>query len=90
MNSKAFVQGVQIKLDPIAPIVLPGIIRKQLTEIGATEDNLTPELAEEFINRIDMALGDFLGPEATKLIHQIMMKELRRCAPEYFDEQSLV
>lgn len=90
MNSRAFVQGVQVKLDPLAPIVLPGIIKKQLMEVGATEDSLTPELAEEFIKKIELALEGFLGSEGVKMIHQMMMKELRRWAPDYFDEHSLV
>lgn len=90
MNSKSFIKNIQQRLDPIAPIVLPGIIKKQLEEIGITEDDITPELAEELISRIDEALGSFLGPEGGKLVHEIMIKELRRCAPEYFEQQSLV
>lgn len=90
MNSKSFIKNIQQRLDPIAPIVLPGIIKKQLLEIGVTEDNITPELAEELIKRIDEALGSFLGPEGGKLIHEIMIKELRRCAPEYFEKQALI
>jgi hypothetical protein len=90
MNSKSFIKNIQQRLDPIAPIVLPGIIKKQLQEIGVTEDNMTPELAEELIKRIDEALGSFLGPEGGKLIHEIMIKELRRCAPEYFEKQALI
>jgi len=90
MNSRSFIKNIQQRLDPIAPIVLPGIIKKQLQEIGVTEDNITPELAEELIKRIDEALGSFLGPEGGKLIHQVMIKELRRCAPEYFEKQALI
>ncbi|UCE36673.1 MAG: hypothetical protein JSW00_14315 [Thermoplasmata archaeon] len=90
MNSKVFIQNVQERLDPIAPIVLPGIIRKQLAEVQATVDTLTPELAEEFIKRMELALRDFLGPDGARLVHQMMMKELRRCAPDYFDENALI
>ena len=90
MNSKEFVQGIQQRLDPIAPIVLPGIIIKQLQEVGATEDNLTPQQAEEFIEKMKEALEMFLGPEGTKLVHQIMLKELRKCAPDYFEEHALI
>ena len=90
MDSKAFIKSIQEKLDPIAPIVLPGIIKKQLQEVGATEDTLTPELAEEFILKMEYALRDFLGPGATKIVHDVMTKELRRVAPDYFEKQSLI
>jgi hypothetical protein len=90
MNSKEFVRNIQQRLDPIAPIVLPGIIIKQLQEVGATEESLTPQQAEEFIEKMKEALEMFLGPEGTKLVHQIMLKELRRCAPDYFEEQALI
>ncbi len=89
MQSKAFVQSIQQKLGPIAPVILPNIIKKQLLEVGATEENLTPELAKKFIKRMEMALEMFLGPNGTKMARQMMLKELRRCAPEYFHEPSL-
>ena len=90
MDSKAFIRGVQQKLDPIAPIVLPDIIKKQLTEVGATEDNLTPELAENFIQKMVDALGMFMGPDDAKKAQHIMIKELRRCAPQYFEDRALI
>ena len=90
MNSKAFIHNVQQRLDPIAPVVLPGIIKKQLAEVGANNGNMTPKQAEEFIKKMEEALRDFLGPEGTKLVHMMMMKELRKCAPDYFEEHSLI
>ena len=90
MNSKAFVQSIQQKLDPIAPIVLPGIIIKQLQEVEATEENLTPEQAKQFIEKMKEALEMFLGPEGTDMVHRMMLKELRKYAPEHFEEQALV
>jgi hypothetical protein len=90
MDSRAFIKSIQEKLDPIAPIVLPGIIKKRLDEVGATEDTLTPELAERFILRMEEVLRDFLGPEGAKMVHQMMTKELRKAAPDYFEEQSLI
>lgn len=89
MHSKVFVQSVQHRLKPIAPIVLPNIIKKQLLEVGATEESLTPELAEEFIKRMELALKMFLGPNGTKMARQMMLKELRRCAPEHFKGRPL-
>ena len=90
MDSKAFIKSIQEKLDPIAPIVLPGIIKKRLEEVGATDETLTPELAEEFILKMEEALEDFLGPGGTKMVHRMMTKELRKVAPDYFEEQSLI
>lgn len=90
MNSEAFVRSVQQKLDPIAPIVLPGIIRKQILDIGATERNLTPQQAEQLIERVKEALEMFMGPSGTQLVHQIMIRELRRYAPEYFEQHALI
>ena len=86
MDSKAFVQTIRTKLEPVAPIILPGLIKKQLQEVGATEDSLTPELAQKFIKRIELALEMFVGPEAMKMAHQMMLKELRRCAPGYLEK----
>lgn len=90
MNSKTFIRNVQQRLDPIAPVVLPGIIKKQLAEVGANNGNMTPEQAEEFIRKMEEALRDFLGPDGARMVHQLMMRELRRCAPDYFEEQSLI
>ncbi len=84
MDSKAFVKSIKLKLEPVAPVVLPGIIKKQLQEVGATEESLTPELTEKFIKRMELALEMFIGPEGTKMAHRMMLKEFRRCAPEHF------
>jgi hypothetical protein len=90
MDSKLFVLNITQKLEPIAPIVLPNIIKKQLEEVGATEENLTPELAAEFIKRMEQALIMFVGPDGSKMARQMMIKELRKCAPKYFDDHSLI
>jgi hypothetical protein len=85
MESTVFIQEIQQKLEPIAPIILPNIIKKQLEEVGATKENLTPEQAEDLIKRIEKALEIFVGPDGTKMAHKMMLKELRKHAPEYFD-----
>lgn len=90
MDSEAFLKNIQEKLAPIAPIVLPGIIKKQLEEVGATPETLTPELAEEFILRMEKALRYFLGPDGAKMVHQMMTKELRKAAPDYFEKQGII
>lgn len=90
MDSVGFVDSVQKRLEPIAPVILPGIIKKQLEVVEATREDLTPEKAIKFIERMGMALKTFLGPEGTKMAHQMMMKEFRRCAPEYFERKALI
>jgi hypothetical protein len=90
MQSKAFIKGIQKKLEPIAPVILPKMIKKQLEEVGATEDTLTPEAALKFIDRMEIALEMFLGQEGKKIARQVMLKELRKYAPEYFKEHSAI
>jgi hypothetical protein len=90
MDSIVFIQEIQQKLEPIAPIILPNIIKKQLEVVGATEDNLTPEKAEKLIKRIEKALEMFVGPDGTKMAHKMMLKELRKSAPEYFKDLPMI
>lgn len=89
MDSKAFVTGIQQRLEPLAPVMVPGIIQKQLADLGISEDNMTPDNAREFIRKMDEALEMFIGSKGKMIVHEIMMKELRRTAPEYFVEPSL-
>ena len=58
--------------------------------MGATQDTLTPQQAQEFIKRMEEALRSFLGPDGAKMVHRMMTKELRRCAPDYFEEHALI
>lgn len=87
MDSKTFVRNIRQKLEPVAPIILPNIIKKQLQVVGASEDSLTPEVAEKFINRMELALQMFVGPDGTKMAKKMMLKELRKCAPTYFEKK---
>ncbi|UCH88017.1 MAG: hypothetical protein JSV49_07025 [Thermoplasmata archaeon] len=86
MDSMGFIHNIQQKLEPIGPIILPSIIKKQLQEVGATEYDLTPEQAEELIKRIEFALERFIGPDGTKMAHKMMLRELRKSAPDYFEK----
>lgn len=90
MDSIGFIQSVKQKLEPIAPIILPAMIKKQLQEVGATEYTLNPKLTEEFIKRMKNALEMFLGTDGAKMAHQMMLKEFRKFAPQYFESQSLI
>ena len=82
-------------IDIIFPSPLPENTMEKLKEarikkeLGVSNDTLTPEKAREFIERMDEALEMFIGPKGKMMVHEIMMKELRRTAPEHFEQQPL-
>lgn len=84
MDSEGFVRAVEEKLVPIAPII-EFAIKKQLNEVGADRKTLTAEQAMKFIDNMVNALDLFLGPTLARDSRQLMLKELRRSAPEYFE-----
>ena len=84
MDSEGFVKAVEGHFVPIAPII-EFAIRKQLSEVGADRRTLTAEQAVKFIDKMVGALDLFLGPSQAKESKQVMMKELRKFAPEYFE-----
>ena len=65
-------------------------IKKQLADIGASREALTAQQAVEFINRMANAMELFLGKEEAYKARKIMTSALRKCAPEYFEEHSLI
>ncbi|MEW5936829.1 MAG: hypothetical protein AB1665_03300 [Candidatus Thermoplasmatota archaeon] len=85
MDSEGFVRAVEERLVPIAPII-GYAIKKQLHDIGADRRSLTPELSLLFIDRMVSALDLFLGQKGAKEAKHLMLKELRRFAPEYFEK----
>jgi len=80
---------VEKELVPISPI-LEFAIKKQLSEIGADKDHLTDEQAVKFIKKMTEALILFLGYTEAIKARKMMMSLMRACAPEYFEEQSLI
>jgi len=84
MDSEGFVKAVEERFVPIAPII-EFAIKKQLAEVGADRKTLTAEQAVKFIDKMVGALDLFLGPTQAKDSKQIMMKDLRKYAPEYFE-----
>ncbi len=89
MDGRKFIDGVKIKLIPIAPI-LEHAIQKQLNDIGTTPEHMTPDEAEKFIKKLTDALTLFLGKEGAEKARTDMMKEFRKSAPDHFDERSLI
>ena len=89
MDGHAFIEGVRLKLIPIAPIVAHAI-NKQLIDIGTTPEMMNPQEAELFIKNMHGALLLFLGPEGAKTAQNAMKVEFRKAAPEYFEERNLI
>ena len=89
MDSKGFISDIEEKMVPIAPIV-EFAIKKQMAEVGATEDLMTPEQAILFIKNMSAALELFLGANGARESKKFMTSTLRKYAPDYFEEQSLI
>ena len=79
MNSKNFLFSIESNLKPLAPIVIPGIIKKQLELLGATREDITPDKAKLFIDQVSKALELFIGPDGSLSAKKLMMKKLREC-----------
>lgn len=89
MDSKGFIENIEEQFVPISPII-EFAIRKQLAEIGATKDDLDPKQAMKFIENMTEALGLFLGETEAIKKRKYMVSLLRKYAPEYFEERSLI
>ena len=89
LDSAGFVSEVEEKLVPIAPII-GFAINKQLGDVGADRDNMTPEQAIQFIDNMTEALEMFLGDGGSRKSRKMMISTLRKYAPDYFEEHSLI
>lgn len=74
---------------PISPI-LEFAIKKQLADIGASRDYLNAEQAVDFIKKMTEALELFLGTGEARKAKKMMTSVMRQCAPDYFEEHSLI
>ena len=89
MDGKIFIEAVEKELVPASPI-LGHAIRKQLADLGTTPSDLTPGDAMRFIEKMTEALELFMGRAEAQRNRKFMMSLLRKQAPEYFEEQSLI
>ena len=89
MDSKGFIENIEEQCVPISPII-EFAINKQLAQIGATKDDLDGKQAMMFIENMTEALGLFLGNVEAKKKRKYMISLLRKDAPEYFEERSLI
>lgn len=74
---------------PVSPI-LEFAIKKQLNDVGASRDHLTAEQAIQFIKKMTEALDLFIGTSEAQKARKMMISALRKSAPEYFEEHSLI
>ena len=88
MNGADFVESVIEKLVPVTPIA-KSIIEKQMNDLGLSKDIMSPRQAEMLIRRTVEALKLFIGPSGAEMAKSVMMKELRKRAPDYFTAQGL-
>jgi len=88
MNSSDFLDACEEKLLPVTPMVT-SVINKQLQDMGLARDMMSPHQAEILIRRVSEALKLFLGPSGAETARAVMLKELRKRAPDYFASQGL-
>ena len=89
MDGKDFISKVEEELVPISPII-GYAIKKQLADLRTTAQDLTPTDAMKFIDNMTDALELFLGKSDSQKKRKFMVSQLRKYAPEYFEEQSLI
>jgi hypothetical protein len=87
LNGRDFIARIEEDLVPVSPI-MEFAIRKQLADLGLTEQDLTPQEAMRFIDRMTDALDLFLGRNDAQRKRKFMISLLRKQAPEYFEGQS--
>ena len=79
MRSEFFIRSIEANLTPLAPVVIPGLIKKQLEHVNATRIGMTPMQAKQFVDRVAEALVLFIGPDGSENAKKLMMKKLREC-----------
>ena len=79
MRTEFFIRSIESNLTPLAPVVIPGIIKKQLEQLNATRQDMSPVQAKQFIDRVAEALVLFIGPDGSNSAKKLMMKKLREC-----------
>jgi len=89
VDSKGFIENIEERFVPISPII-EFAIKKQLAEIGATREDLDGRQAMLFIDNMTNALELFLGKAEARKKRKYMISLLRKYAPEYFEERSLI
>jgi hypothetical protein len=85
IDGPAFLQRVEEHLTPIAPI-MTFVVKKQMNDLSASPDTLTPEVARQFIDRMVAVLRTFAPPPRVEEIRQLLLREFRRAAPQFAEQ----
>ena len=75
-------ERVEAHLNPIAPI-MSFVVKKQMSDLHATPDSLTPEVARQFIDRMVAVLRTFAPVARVEEIRQLLLREFRAAAPQF-------
>ncbi|UCH88575.1 MAG: hypothetical protein JSV49_10005 [Thermoplasmata archaeon] len=78
MDSEQFITELEARLTSLAPEMIPGLLKKQLENVDATKESLTPEKAKEFVDNVAKALELFIGPDGSKNARKLMLRKLRQ------------
>lgn len=85
IDGPAFLLRVEGHLTPIAPI-MAFVVKKQMNDLSASPDTLTPEVARQFIDRVVAVLRTFAPPPRVEEIRQALLREFRRAAPQFAEQ----
>jgi hypothetical protein len=88
MDGTGFLSKATGYLDPIAPI-MSFAIKKQLSDLNATPETLTPETARQFIDRMVTVLRTFAPPDKVEEVRQALLREFRKAAPGYAESLNI-
>lgn len=85
IDGPAFMQRMEGHLHPLAPI-MTFVIKKQMNDLNATPESLTPELARQFIDRMVAVLHTFAPSPRVEEIRQLLLREFRKAAPQFAEQ----
>ncbi|MEK6851622.1 MAG: hypothetical protein AABY30_03685 [Candidatus Thermoplasmatota archaeon] len=85
IDGSAFLQRVEEHLSPIAPI-MSFVVKKQMSDLNATPDSLTPEIARRFIDRMVSVLRTFAPVSRVEEIRDVLLREFRKAAPQFAEQ----
>ena len=85
IDGLGFMQRVESYLNPFAPI-MTFVIKKQMSDLSASADSLTPDLARRFIDRILTVLRTFVPEAKVEEMREALLREFRRAAPRYAEQ----
>ncbi|MBI5001289.1 MAG: hypothetical protein HZB92_07185 [Euryarchaeota archaeon] len=80
--------AIEEQLFRLSPVTR-SVIQHQISELGISKDFMTPKQADALVKRVTSALTLFLGPSGAEQAKGIMLRELRKRAPDHFASMGL-